>query len=47
MAFLLYLLTAIMTALPVLVALQWAVWGAPVSAWQYVSLEAAESKKAA
>lgn len=38
MAFLLYLLTAIMTALPVLVTLRWAIWGAPVSVWQYVSL---------
>lgn len=38
MAFLLYLLTAIITALPVLFTLGWAVWGAPVSVWQYVSL---------
>jgi hypothetical protein len=37
-AFLLYLLTAILTALPVLVALGWAVWGAPITVWQYVSL---------
>jgi hypothetical protein len=37
-AFLLYLLTAIMTALPVLLMLRWAIWGAPVSIWQYVSL---------
>lgn len=38
MAFLLYLLTAIVTALPVLFTLGWAAWGAPVSVWQYVSL---------
>jgi hypothetical protein len=37
-AFLLYLLTAIMTALPVLFMLRWAIWGAPTSVWQYVSL---------
>ena len=38
MTFLLYLLTAIMTALPVLFMLRWAIWGAPTSVWQYVSL---------
>jgi hypothetical protein len=27
-----------MTSLPVLVTFRWAVWGAPITVWQYVSL---------
>ncbi len=38
MAFVLYLVTAILTAAPVLYALSWAVWGAPIFLSEYVSL---------
>lgn len=38
MASLLYLLTGIATAIPVIVMLGWAVWGAPISATEYLSL---------
>ena len=35
---LLYLLTGVVTAIPVLFLLSWAVWGAPVSVTEYISL---------
>lgn len=38
MAFVLYLITGIATAVPVVYALGWAVWGAPISATEYISL---------
>ncbi|MBZ5551272.1 MAG: hypothetical protein LAO21_01030 [Acidobacteriia bacterium] len=36
--FLLYLTAGVVTGVPVLYALGWAVWGAPISTWKYVSL---------
>jgi hypothetical protein len=36
--FFLYLIAGVMTAVPVLFGLGWAVWGAPISIWEYVSL---------
>ena len=38
LAFILYLLTGIATAVPIIYALKWAVWGAPIILTEYVSL---------
>jgi hypothetical protein len=38
LAFILYLITGIATAAPVVYALGWAVWGAPIVATEYISL---------